>query len=275
MTEKKRLNKKGLSRRVFIKRAAVGVAVGVAATYGATAMMQKSSPASTIVDKLTISDLELVSKIELRKDDALIIVDMQNDFLPLGALPVNGGDDIISPINSLSEKFHDNSNTIVMTQDWHPPGHLSFASSHNKEPFEPFESEGIGPVLWPDHCVQGSKGAEFHPDIETRFANAIIRKGYHPNVDSYSAFIENDMKTHTGLSGFLNTLGIKRLFVCGLALDYCVYYSAIDGRNLGFDVVMPIDLSKAIDSPPDHFSNALQKMMKENVQFVKSDNIVV
>lgn len=273
MTEKKRLNKKGLSRRGFIKRAAVGVAIGVAATYGATTMMQKSSPASTIFTELTISDLDLVSKIELRKEDSLIIIDMQNDFLPTGALPVDGGHEIISSINSLAEKFHKQGNIIIMTQDWHPPGHHSFASSHNKEPFEPFESEGIGPVLWPDHCVQGSKGAEFHPDIKEIFANAIIRKGYHPNVDSYSAFIENDMRTHTGLSGFLDTLGIKRVFLCGLALDYCVYYSAIDGRNLGFDVVLPIDLSKAIDSPPGHLSNALQTMIDEGVQFVKSNNI--
>jgi nicotinamidase/pyrazinamidase len=274
MTEKKRFNKKGLSRRAFIGRVAVGVAAGVAATYGVTSMMQKSNPDSTIVDMLTISDLKLVSKIELKKEDSLIIVDMQNDFLPSGALPVNGGNEIISPINSLAERFHNHGNIVVMTQDWHPPGHHSFASSHNKEPFEPFESEGIGPVLWPDHCVQGSKGAEFHPDVEGRFANAIIRKGYHQNVDSYSTFIENDMKTYTGLSGLLNTLGIKRVFLCGLALDYCVYYSAIDGRNLGFDVVLPIDLSKAIDSPPGHLSNALQKMMDEGVQFVKSDDIV-
>jgi nicotinamidase/pyrazinamidase len=255
MTEKKGFNKKGLSRRAFIGRVAVGVAVGVAATYGVTSMMQKSNPDSTIVNMLTISDLELVSKIELKKEDSLIIVDMQNDFLPSGALPVNGGNEIIYPINSLAERFHNDGNIIVMTQDWHPPGHDSFASSHNKEPFEPFESEGIGPVLWPDHCVQGSKGAEFHPDVEGRFANAIIRKGY------------------TGLSGLLNTLGIKRVFLCGLALDYCVFYSAIDGRNLGFDVVVPIDLSKAIDSPPGHLSNALQKMRDEGVQFVKSNNI--
>jgi nicotinamidase/pyrazinamidase len=273
MTEKNRFNKKGLSRRAFIGRVAVGVAVGVAATYGVTSMMQKSNPNSTIFDMLTINDLELVSKIDLKKEDSLIIVDMQNDFLPSGALPVNGGNEIISPINSLAERFHKNGNIIVMTQDWHPLGHDSFASSHNKEPFEPFESEGIGPVLWPDHCVQGSKGAEFHPDVEGRFANAIIRKGYRQNVDSYSTFIENDMKTYTGLSGLLNTLEIKRIFLCGLALDYCVFYSAIDGRNLGFDVVVPIDLSKAIDSPSGHLSNALQKMMDEGVQFTKSNDI--
>ena len=274
MSEKKRFNKKGLSRRRFIKSAAVGVAIGVAATYGATTMMEKSTPASTNFNNLTISDLNLVSKIELKKDDSLIIVDIQNDFLPNGALPVNDGDEIISPINILAERFNKKGNLITMTQDWHPPGHLSFASSHNMKPFEPFEAEGIGPVLWPDHCVQDSKGAEFHPDIEERFAKAIIRKGFRPNIDSYSTFIENDMKTYTGLSGFLNTLGIKRIFLCGLALDYCVYYSAIDGKNLGFDVVLPIDLSKAIDSPAGHLSNALQKMKDEGVQFVKSYNIV-
>ncbi|WP_455368535.1 bifunctional nicotinamidase/pyrazinamidase [[Eubacterium] cellulosolvens] len=273
MTEKKQPDKKSLSRRSFIRRVAIGVTVGVAATYGVTSIMQKSNSDSTIGDMLTINDLELVSKIDLKKEDSLIIVDMQNDFLPSGALAVNGGDEIIFPINSLAERFRNHGNTVVMTQDWHPPGHHSFASSHNKEPFEPFESEGIGPVLWPDHCVQDSKGAEFHPDVEGRFANAIIRKGFHQNVDSYSTFIENDMKSYTGLSGLLNTLGIKRVFLCGLALDYCVYYSAIDGKNLGFEVVVPIDLSRAIDSPTGHLSIALQKMIDEGVQFVKSDNI--
>ena len=274
MSEKKMFNRKGLSRRGFIKSAAAGVAIGVAATYGATTMMEKPTPTSTNFNNLTIDNLDLVSKIELKKEDSLIIVDMQNDFLPNGTLPVKDGDEIISPINTLAERFHKTGNVITMTQDWHPPGHLSFASSHNKEPFEPFESEGIGPVLWPDHCVQGSKGAEFHPDVEERYAKAIIRKGFRQNIDSYSTFIENDMKTYTGLSGFLHILGIKRVFLCGLALDYCVYFSAIDGKNLGFDVVLPIDLSKAIDSPPGHLSNALQKMKDEGIQFVKSDNIV-
>jgi nicotinamidase/pyrazinamidase len=207
--------------------------------------------------------------------DALIIVDLQNDFIPSGALAVNHGDEIIEPINSLAEKFHDRGNIIVMTQDWHPPGHLSFASSHDKKPFEPYESEGIGPVLWPDHCVQGSRGAEFHPDVETRFAKAIIRKGCNPKVDSYSVFIENDMKTYTGASGYLKTLGRTRIFICGLALDYCVYYSTKDGRDLGFEIVIPIDLSKAIDSPQDHLSNALDLMVKKGARFVKSENIVV
>ncbi len=162
-----------------------------------------------------------------------------------------------------------------MTQDWHPPNHLSFASSHGKKEYEPYETDGIGPILWPDHCVQGSTGAEFHPEIEVKYARAIVRKGYHLKVDSYSTFIENDKKTHTGLSGYLQSLGIKRVFLCGLALDYCVYYSAIDGRNLGFQVTVPIDLSKAIDSPPDHLSNALDDMMEKEVEFTLSKEIKI
>lgn len=224
---------------------------------------------------MRIEELRLVPEVKVTDKDALIIVDMQNDFIPSGALPVEGGDEIIEPINSLAEKFHDRGTIIVMTQDWHPPGHLSFASSHGKKPFEPYESVGIGPVLWPDHCVQGSKGAEFHSDVETRLAKAIIRKGYNPKIDSYSVFIENDMKTHTGVSGYLQTLGRTRIFICGLALDYCVYYSAKDGRNLGFEMVIPIDLSKAIDSPQDHLSNALDFMARKGVRFVKSEDIVM
>jgi len=224
---------------------------------------------------MRIEELELVPEVRVTDKDALIIVDLQNDFIPSGALAVNHGDEIIEPINSLAEKFHDRGNIIVMTQDWHPPRHLSFASSHDKKPFEPYKSEGIGPVLWPDHCVQGSRGAKFHPDVETRFAKAIIRKGYNPKVDSYSVFIENDMKTYTGASGYLKTLGRTRIFICGLALDYCVHYSAKDGRNLGFEIVIPVDLSKAIGSPKDHLSNALDLMVKKGVRFVKSENIAV
>jgi nicotinamidase/pyrazinamidase len=141
------------------------------------------------------------------------------------------------------------------------------------KPYDLYESKGIGPVLWPDHCVQGSIGAEFHPDAQTKFANAIIRKGYHVAVDSYSAFVENDKKTPTGLFGYLRTLGTKRIFLCGLALDYCVYHSALDARALGFDVVVPIDLSKAIDSPPDRLSEALKGMAEKEVQFTRSTEI--
>jgi nicotinamidase/pyrazinamidase len=218
-------------------------------------------------------ELDFARNLRIRDTDALIIVDIQNDFMPSGALAVEKGDEIIAPINHLAEKFHRHGNTVVMTQDWHPEGHLSFASSHGMKPYDLYESDGIGPVLWPDHCVQGLFGAEFHPNIQVRFANAIIRKGYHLTVDSYSAFIENDKKTRTGLSGYLQTLGKKRVFLCGLALDYCVYYSAKDGRDLGFQVVAAIDLTKAIDSPPGHLSDALDMMVKKQVQFVRSSDI--
>ncbi len=212
---------------------------------------------------------------EICSKDALVVVDIQNDFMPDGALGVKGGDEIIEPINLFSERFRSSGNVVILTQDWHPPGHLSFASSHKKKPYEPYESEGIGPILWPDHCVQGSNGAKFHDKLDERYANAIIRKGYHPTVDSYSAFIENDGKTYTGLSGYLKSLGKERVFICGLALDYCVYYSAIDGRNSGFEIVVLIDLSKAIDSPPGHLSEALEHMIKIGVDFIKSEDIVI
>jgi len=224
---------------------------------------------------MKLQEVRPASRIKVTDKDALVIVDIQNDFLPSGALAVGGGDEIINPINSLAERFHSRGNTIVMTQDWHPQGHLSFASSHNRKPYDIYESEGIGPVLWPDHCIQGTAGAEFHPDLEVKFANAIIRKGYHPTMDSYSVFVENDRKTSTGLSGYFKTLGKSRIFLCGLALDYCVCYSAKDGRDLGFEIVVPIDLSKGIDSPPGHLAEALDIMTERAVQFTRSENIAV
>ena len=222
---------------------------------------------------MMIEDLKLISKIQVKGGDSLIIVDMQNDFIPPGALSVKGGEEIIKSINELAERFHTGGNVITLTQDWHSPRHISFASSHNKKPYDAFESEGIGPVLWPDHCVQGTWGASFHPSIETKFATAVVRKGFHPNVDSYSTFIENDKKTNTGLSGYLMARGVKRIFLCGLALDYCVYYSAIDGRSLGFEVVVVIDLCRAINSPPSQLSKALDHMVEKGVEFIHSKNI--
>ncbi|MFX0205165.1 MAG: bifunctional nicotinamidase/pyrazinamidase [Candidatus Hodarchaeota archaeon] len=224
---------------------------------------------------MKLEDLDLALKIKVKEEDALIVVDMQNDFMPTGALSVGGGDKIVAPINNIAERFYRHSNIIAMTQDWHPPGHLSFASSHSKKPYDPYEVGGIGPVLWPDHCIQDTEGAEFHPEVMVKYARAIIRKGYRPNVDSYSTFIENDKKTHTGLSGYLHALGINRVFLCGLALDYCIYYSAVDGISLGFEIVVPIDLSRAINSPPSHLSNALDKMVEKGVQFVLSKDIEI
>ncbi len=228
-----------------------------------------------VVPPMRLEELSLLESVSIENTDALVIVDIQNDFMPEGALAVRKADEIIDPINLLGERFHRRGNVVVMTQDWHPAGHLSFASSHSMKPYDSYESNGIGPILWPDHCVQGSLGAEFHPQIQAEFANAIVRKGYHMAIDSYSTFIENDKRTPTGLSGYLETLGKKRIFLCGLALDYCIYYSAKDGRDLHFEVVVPVDLTKAIDSPPGHLSNALDTMVEKGVQFVRSVDIMV
>ena len=220
---------------------------------------------------MQISDLKLQKEIQLSHSDALIIVDVQNDFLPGGALAVPGGHEIISGINAVSALFDKTYYKIVLTQDWHPPNHKSFASVYpGKDPFDVYSAEGIGPVLWPDHCVQGQKGADFSPLLNTYVADLIVRKGLNPEIDSYSTFIENDKKSKTGLSGYLESVGISRIFLCGLALDYCVYFSAIDGKNLGFDVFIIIDLTKGIDDPAGSISNSLEDMVKRGIKFINS-----
>ncbi len=206
--------------------------------------------------------------------DALIVVDVQNDFIPGGALAVEDGDQIIEGINRIQKFFHENNAVIVLTQDWHPKNHNSFASTHpGKQPFEIHEEIGIGPVLWPDHCVQGTKGAEFHPELNIGLAKAIIRKGFRPQIDSYSGFIENDKKTLTGLSGYLKAIGIKNIFICGLALDFCVYYTAIDGKKLGFNVNVIVDLSKGIDNPENNVQNALNDMKINEIKILTVKDI--
>ncbi len=175
---------------------------------------------------------------------ALIVIDMQNDFCPGGALAVDGGNGIVSGINTLIEDFQ----TVILTQDWHPRGHSSFASSHpGAAPMEVVDMPYGPQVLWPDHCIQGTFGAEFHGHLRTD-ADMIIRKGFNPAIDSYSAFFENDHKTPTGLEGYLRTRGIERLTMVGLALDFCVHYSAVDAARLGFNVIVRTDLSHAIDA---------------------------
>ncbi|UWP92363.1 bifunctional nicotinamidase/pyrazinamidase [Aliiroseovarius crassostreae] len=177
-------------------------------------------------------------------DTALLVIDLQNDFCPGGALAVTGGDEIIAPINALLEEFP----VRVFTQDWHPAGHSSFASSHDgKSPFETIDMPYGPQVLWPDHCVQGSEGAAFHPALLTDPADMVIRKGFRPEIDSYSAFFENDRTTPTGLEGYLRTRGVEKILMVGLATDFCVAYSAIDGANLGFDVTVDTALCRAID----------------------------
>ena len=177
------------------------------------------------------------------KTHALIVIDVQNDFCPGGALAVPGGDEIVPGINALMAEF----DTVILTQDWHPAGHSSFASVHEgAAPYDMTEMPYGPQVLWPDHCVQGSNGAAFHEALVTD-GDLIIRKGFNPAIDSYSAFFENDQKTPTGLEGYLRTRGITELTMVGLATDFCVNYSALDAARLGFDVRVRMDLCRAID----------------------------
>lgn len=175
---------------------------------------------------------------------ALIVIDMQNDFCPGGALAVPEGDQIVAPINALMPDFE----AVILTQDWHPAGHSSFASAHEgKAPYEMVEMPYGPQVLWPDHCIQGSLGAKFHTELHLDRADLILRKGFNPQIDSYSAFFENDHRTPTGLEGYLRTRGIERLVMVGLALDFCVNFSAVDAAKLGFEVEVREDLCRAID----------------------------
>lgn len=177
-------------------------------------------------------------------NDALLIIDVQNDFCTGGALAVRDGEQVVATINKLSPKFQ----TVVATQDWHTPRHNSFASHHHgKAPFQTTELEYGTQVLWPDHCVQGTQGAELHRALDLVHCQMIVRKGFRPGIDSYSAFVENDKKTTTGLAGYLKERGIKRVFLTGLATDFCVFYSALDARTNGFDVVLVEDACRAID----------------------------
>lgn len=180
-----------------------------------------------------------------RPDDVFIAVDLQYDFLPGGSLAVAGGDEIIAPINNLATRFRH----VLMTQDWHPQEHISFASNH--EGSKPFDIMGLpyGPqVLWPDHCVWNTRGAQFSRDVDLPQAELIIRKGYNEVVDSYSGFQEADRKTKTGLEGYLRERGFKRLFIAGLATDFCVNWTAVDARTAGFETFVIEDLTRAIDT---------------------------
>ena len=176
--------------------------------------------------------------------DLLLIIDVQNDFCPGGALAVADGDATVPIINRLSQRF----GHVVLTQDWHPSGHSSFATSHpGSAPFETIALPYGQQTLWPDHCVQGTSGAAFHPRLSTERAELVIRKGFRPEIDSYSAFFENDRHTPTGLAGYLRDRGLQRIFLAGLATDYCVYYSAVDARRLGFEAAVIESGCRAID----------------------------
>lgn len=184
---------------------------------------------------------------------ALLVIDMQLDFLPGGALPVTDGDAILSGINALAASFEH----VILTQDWHPSGHISFASTHGLSPFADTVQAPYGTQhLWPDHCVQGTPGAQIHPALDVPHAELILRKGFRRGIDSYSAFTENDQSTPTGLAGYLRERGLQRLYFTGLAYDYCVGFSAIDAVKLGFEATVIEDLCRGIAEPSMDATNA-------------------
>jgi len=178
------------------------------------------------------------------QDDVLLVIDVQNDFCPGGKLAVAGGDEVIAVIHKIAPRFEH----IVLTQDWHSPRHHSFASAHaSRHPFDQVRASYGEQTLWPDHCVQGTPGAEFHPLLDLPRAELVLRKGFRPEIDSYSAFFENDRATPTGLNAYLRERGLRRVFLAGLAYDYCVGYSALDARRLGFPATIIRDACRAID----------------------------
>ena len=196
--------------------------------------------------------------------DVLLVVDIQNDFCPGGALAVPGGDEIVPAVNRLARGFAH----VVLTQDWHPPAHSSFASTHpGKHPFDTVEMFYGRQILWPDHCIQGTPGAAFHPQFDIPHAELIVRKGFHRAIDSYSAFRENDRKTPTGLASYLRERGFERVTLCGLATDFCVLYSALDARAAGFAVAVVVDACRGLDIDGS-LARALDDMREAGVALI-------
>jgi nicotinamidase/pyrazinamidase len=208
--------------------------------------------------------------ISINDEDVLLAIDLQADFMPGGALAVEGGDEIVPLVNRLMSRFEN----VVATQDWHPPAHASFATSH--EDAKPFETKRLAygdQTLWPDHCVQGTTGAALHPDLKIERAFLVLRKGMHAEIDSYSAFVEADGKTTTGLSALLKARGVKRVFACGLATDYCVAHSALDARAAGFATFVIEDACRAIDAN-NSLANAWARMNAAGVCRIQSREIL-
>jgi nicotinamidase/pyrazinamidase len=203
----------------------------------------------------------------MRRDACLVVVDVQNDFMPGGALAVPRGDAVVAVINRLAMQF----DNVVLTQDWHPRDHVSFASSHpGRKPFETMELAYGNQVLWPDHCVQGTPGAALHRELDATRAQVVIRKGHQRNIDSYSAFLEADRATSTGLGGYLKDRTLRRLYLCGLATDFCVAWSALDARAAGFDTTVVEDACRAIDLDGS-LSRAWADMAAAGVRRTSSD----
>jgi nicotinamidase/pyrazinamidase len=198
---------------------------------------------------------------------ALILVDIQNDFVPGGALAVARGDEVVAVANRAQRSFV----LIVATQDWHPKNHGSFASNHpGHEPGEVIELGGIPQVLWPDHCVQGTFGAGFHPALDTTRVRKVIRKGTNPEIDSYSGFFDNGHKASTGLGDYLRSEGVDQLFILGLATDYCVRFTALDARRLGFDTTLIEDGCRGVNLQPDDSLKAIEEMKQAGVEVITS-----
>ncbi len=203
----------------------------------------------------------------MRTDAVLLVVDVQNDFLPGGALAVPRGDEVIPVVNRIARGFAN----VILTQDWHTPNHISFASAHpGKKPFETTPLAYGAQVLWPDHCVQGTRGADFAAALDVPQAQAIIRKGYHAHTDSYSAFLEADRKTPTGLAGLLRERAIRTVYCCGLATDFCVAWSALDARAAGFETYVIEDACRAIDAAGS-LAAARTALAQAQVPFITAD----
>jgi nicotinamidase/pyrazinamidase len=206
-----------------------------------------------------------------KTSDVLLLIDVQNDFCPGGGLAVPQGDAVVPLINRLAASF----GHVVLTQDWHPPGHRCFASSHpGRAPFETLEAAYGPQTLWPDHCVQGTRGADFHKDLESARGELIVRKGFRPEIDSYSAFFENDRATPTGLTGYLRTRGFERVFLAGLATDFCVHFSAVDAAREGFTVLVIEDACRAIDLDGS-LAAAKRAMAEAGVELIDSARLLV
>jgi nicotinamidase-related amidase len=201
----------------------------------------------------------------------LLEIDVQNDFCPDGSLPVPEGDRVVPVINRLAPRFA----KVVATQDWHPPGHVSFASSHpGTKPFQIVDLPGgEKQTLWPEHCLAGSRGAQLHPGLDSAAVTLVLRKGTRRELDSYSAFFENDRQSPTGLSGWLRELGIGELFLAGLATDVCVYYTALDALRLGFAVRLVEDACRGIDVPAGSLRERLQELIRAGVRILRSNEV--
>jgi nicotinamidase/pyrazinamidase len=207
---------------------------------------------------------------KLQPSDALLVIDVQNDFMPGGALPIKDGYSVVPLINALAKKF----DHVILTQDWHPPEHISFATTHNKQPYQVIEAPYGLQTLWPEHVVQHTEGAALHPALHIPHAELILRKGFRRHIDSYSAFLENDHATPTGLAGYLRERKLSRLFLCGLAYDFCVRYSALDGKAHGFETIVIEDAARPVNLT-DSVSATNAAFAQANILRIQSTEILI